>query len=195
MAKFKWYKNGNLTAKAKAYLSLTYKNQYSQGSLYNQKDKAKKLIAKSRKRKKETITKEILKKTEQKVYKLKKKRPKTKTRKQAVINYRSNKDPYYLSIRVLTINPNYQFKALKIALNKLKNRINERSVYLTKKGYSVTVDLDNFKPDSPNTNNTINRYIGIEKTKIPYSEDKILNDNNIHYEILVGRNKPLSGTI
>lgn len=56
---FQWYKNGNLTEKAKAYLSLTYKNQYSQGSFYNNKDKAKELISKTRRKKKEKIVKSI----------------------------------------------------------------------------------------------------------------------------------------
>lgn len=193
--KWKWsnkYGSG-LTKKAKAYLSATYKNQYSKGIAYNNKKKAKRIISKSNKRTKKKLLKEVrkeIKKPKEKKEKKtrQKKITKPRIRKQKVANFRSREDPYYISIRVITINPEITDRGLLMALRKLMKRFDGKNIYLTNKNYSAEIDFDNF-------NNNIKSSVGTERQKISVNEDRILNDGKIHYEILIGRNKPITGTI
>jgi len=63
MVDFKWKKeDGKLTNKAKAYLKLTYKNQYSEGDFYNKKDLINKELTKSNSQKPKILTRNIKRK-------------------------------------------------------------------------------------------------------------------------------------
>lgn len=90
-----------------------------------------------------------------------------KIRKQVVLNFRSHEEPYYISIRAITINPDINEKGLLLAV---KETLNNLSYNLT--GFSRS-------------------YYGIEKTRIPYSEDKRLNSGKVYVEVWIKRNKPL----
>lgn len=110
-----------------------------------------------------------------------------RVRKQRVINYRSDMSPYYLSIRVVTINPEINETGLLLAINELKNDLQNQSIYLRAKKHSVMIDFNNLVPERSS--------IGSESKVIPTSEDRILNDGRIHYEILVENNPPITGVL
>ena len=113
--------------------------------------------------------------------------PEKRIRKQKVINYRADESPYYLSIRVLTINPEIDERGLFLAINELKNNLQNQSIYLNVKRHSVVIDFNNLVPERSS--------IGTEAREIPTSEDKILNDNKIHYEILIENNPSITGVL
>lgn len=89
--------------------------------------------------------------------------PARRIRKQAVINFRSDEAPYFVSIRAITINPDITERGLLMAINQVKSRL-EYNLRL----FSA-------------------QYLGYEAKAIPSSEDKQLNDFKIHIEVLIKR--------
>jgi len=112
---------------------------------------------------------------------------KERYRRQKVINYRSDQTPYYISIRVLTINPEITDNGLLMALNELKLSIQNQKVKIKNKGY-FTINFSRLNPDYSS--------IGTEPpTKLSPNEDLILNDMRIHYEIWIERNDAITGVL
>jgi hypothetical protein len=103
--------------------------------------------------------------------------PEIRIRKQVVANFRPNFDDYdesiggigAISIRAITINPEYNEVGLKMAIEEVKREIELRE----------GIKLYNFQQ----------RYYGLEIVKIPSSEDIRLNDNRIHIEVFVNKQK------
>jgi len=89
-------------------------------------------------------------------------------RKQVVFNFRSSGEPYALSIRALTINPEITERGLQMAVAEVKR--------------SLDIDFKIFSA----------RYLGFEQTEISSSEDKRLNDYKVHIEVLIKRNPPIN---
>lgn len=186
MVNFKWKKeDGKLTEKAKAYLRLTYKNQYSTGIFYNNKERVEKELTKQPSQKSKILSRKVKQKiAPRKPLKI----PKERIRKQRVMNLRSGEDPYAISIRVITINPEITNRGLERALYKVMQKYQGRRVYLEKKNYSVEINFKQFY-EEPKSD------VSPEKTRISINEDRILNDYEIHYEILIERNKAETGIV
>lgn len=89
--------------------------------------------------------------------------PVKRIRKQVTINYRLETEPYYISIRAITINPEITDRGLFLTIIPYKNRIDEQ-YNIKGKGY-----------------------IAYETKPIPQSEDKQLNDMKVHIEIFIKR--------
>lgn len=87
-------------------------------------------------------------------------------RKQVAINFRSNEDPYFISVRAITINPDIGERALLIAVKETIQR----------KGYN----LSGFS----------SKYTGYSYQKIPSSVDRSLNDERIHVEVMIKKGRP-----
>lgn len=82
------------------------------------------------------------------------------------INFRSSDEPYFISIKAITINPAYTEKALSIIAYKYKQRIED----------VFNIDL-----------RRMDGYTATEKPVIlGTGEDKALNDYKIHTEIFIG---------
>lgn len=93
--------------------------------------------------------------------------PKKRIRKQQVLNFRrTRKEPYFISIRAITINPDISSRGLMLAVKEVAN-----SLY---KEYKL---------------DTYHSYIGGEAVELGTNEDKILNDGKIHIEVFVHKNK------
>jgi len=189
MVDFKWKKeDGKLTNKAKAYLKLTYKNQYSEGDFYNKKDLINKELTRSNSQKPKILTRNIKRKYDKKRIKETgiKKIPEERIRKQKALNLIGNDEPYYMFLKVSTINPNITERGLSQALALLMKKYQGKTVYLEKKNHSTTIDF--------NIMNEKNK-VGTEKTRIGKNEDRILNDMKIHYEVKIEMNRTETGTI
>lgn len=94
-------------------------------------------------------------------------------RKQVVLDYKRKVDNNsdrpsigYISIRVMTINPNISERGLKIVLMEAKRRF-ERENKFDLKGYQEN-------------------YRGFENREIATNEDRLLNDGRVHVIIMVG---------
>lgn len=86
---------------------------------------------------------------------------KERIRKQVAINYRLREEPYFISIRAITINPDITEKGLLLVVRKYHQQFQKQF-------------------DMP-----MGYYTGYETKKIPNSEDTRLNDYKIHIEILI----------
>lgn len=189
MVDFKWKKeDGKLTQKAKAYLKLTYKNQYSQGEFYNKKDLINQELKKEQSQKPKILVRKIRQKYDRQRIKETgiRKIPEERYRKQKALNLVGNEEPYYMFLKVSTINPNITERGLSQALARLMKKYQGRTIYLERKNHETTIDFQ-----SMNEKNQI----GTEKTKIGKREDLILNDMKIHYEVKIENNKTETGTI
>ncbi len=93
-------------------------------------------------------------------------------RKQIVLNLRSNSEPYAVSLRAITINPQIDRNGLILAIKEIIKSLNW--------------DLNEFhqRRMSPS--------VGIEIEEIAPREDLRLNDFRVHIEVLVKRNKPIN---
>jgi hypothetical protein len=112
---------------------------------------------------------------------------KERIRHQKVLNYRSSKSPYYISIRVMTINPDITERGLLMALNEIKLSLQKQSINIKDKARNVNIDFARM--------DSVRSSIGTEKTKIAPHEDTQLNDLRVHYEILIERNPAIIGTL
>lgn len=92
------------------------------------------------------------------------KAPAKRVRKQVAINYRSDEQPYFISIRAITINPDVSERGLLIAVREARSKLQGTGI---------------------NLSNMDSHYTGYEQKEIPSSEDKILNDYRVHIEILI----------
>lgn len=119
--------------------------------------KRKKVIKRKIKKEKKEPEKEIIEKEE-------------RIRRQVVLNFvnRDASDSFniFISIRAITINPEYNENALKIVIDKAM------------RDYEILSGLK-FRYYKKS-------YFGVEKEEISSSEDKILNDYKIHVEIFHG---------
>jgi len=123
--------------------------------------------------------KRIVKKRQKKVDKI----PLKRLRKQVVLNCRPNFNDYNdsiggigaLSIRAITINPEYNERALLMAVEEIKPEIELK----------LGVNLRDFQK----------RYLGLEDTEIPKSEDARLNDYKIHIEVWINNPNTPHGKI
>lgn len=188
MVNFKWKKDdGKLTNKAKTYLKLTYKNQYSKGIGYNNKEEVAKELEKLPSQKPNIMVKKLKNRIYPKTTKTK--LPKTRRRKQKAINFKNNTDPYYVSIRVITINPEVTESGLKQALIRIMRKYQGRNIYLQQKNKYITIDFKSYYQESVKTE------MGSENIIIGNYEDMTLNDLNIHYEVIIEKNKAEIGII
>jgi hypothetical protein len=89
-------------------------------------------------------------------------------RKQVVLNFRSGEEPYAVSIRAITINPEITERGLLIAVQETKSELD--------------INFENFT----------SRYLGFEETEIPSSEDTRLNDFRVHVEVLIRKGRPIN---
>lgn len=89
--------------------------------------------------------------------------PTQRIRKQVAINYRADEEPYFISIRAITINPDISERGLLIAVKEARQR--------AQLNYEIS--------------HMSSHYTGYETKVIPASEDKILNDYKVHIEILI----------
>ena len=112
-----------------------------------------------------TVQKKIIPKKKKKVFL--EAPPIKRIRKQVVLNYRSSEEPYAVSIRAITINPEINERGLLIAVQETMSEIG--------------INLENFSK----------RYLGFEEALIPNSEDRRLNDLRVYIEIFVRKEKPV----
>lgn len=84
------------------------------------------------------------------------------------INYRSSNEPYFVSIKSMTINLTYSEKALSMIAEKYKHRIEE----------FLNINL-----------RSMEGYTATEETPLGTGEDTALNDYKIHTEIFIGGSK------
>ena len=91
-----------------------------------------------------------------------------KIRKQVVLNLRSHEDPYAVSVRALTINPEINQTGLKMAIIETLNELNMPLEQFWKKEF------------------------GYEQARIPEQEDKRLNDMKVHVEIFIRKQQPIN---
>lgn len=91
-------------------------------------------------------------------------------RKQVVINYRSDSEPYSVSIRAITLDPEMTERGLLMAVQEIQTQLDINFEYFS------------------------SRYAGFEQTEIPKDEDKRLNDMKIHIEVQIKKNPPINFT-
>ena len=91
--------------------------------------------------------------------------PKERIRKQVAINYRMNEEPYFISIRALTINPEITERGLKMEVISARNKLEGQGIRLSQ----------------------LDGQFGYESRKIAPSEDRSLNDMKVHVEIYIKR--------
>lgn len=91
--------------------------------------------------------------------------PAKRIRIQMAQNFKADAPPYFVSIRAITINPIITQRGLSLALIQGKRKIQiEENINLT----AMQTE-----------------YIGLEKTEIPSTEDRKLNDLRIHVEVFI----------
>lgn len=139
-----------------------------------------------------------------------KKKPTQRVRRQIVLNYRGEKDPYYISLRVLTTDPTATNEAMKIALYELREYFQGvvistqdfragmqeirnpknpmKSKFLNKGKYRdpVTINFKQMRKDNDFP-------IGWEKELIPINEDKHLDQHFLYYELIINGIKVREG--
>ena len=87
-----------------------------------------------------------------------------RTRKQIIINYRSEEKPYYIAIRVLTFNPSVTRKMLlSVAMDKRK---------VVQKSFGTTLRQMNVE-------------VGEELRQVDASEDRGLNNTSIYVQVQI----------
>lgn len=92
--------------------------------------------------------------------------PKKRIRKQLTKNFRTDEPPYFASIRVMTINPEFNKQALYMAIEELKKILgDDRDFQLIQK---------------------YGDYFAFEQKEIGNQEEKILNDGGIYGELFLG---------
>lgn len=93
--------------------------------------------------------------------------PQKRIRKQVVLNFRSDEDPYYISIRAITINPEINETGLLIAVKETMSELHFDFSAFTK------------------------RYLGFSAQEIPKNVDTTLNDGRVYVEVFIKRDKPI----
>lgn len=140
-------KKGKLTTQARVYLSQELKEYHS---------------------KKPKIKPEPEIKSEPEIKIIKEVKIKIKrVRKQIVQSLHINEPPYFIDVRVSTINPDYNFKTLKLELIRFQKIIESE--------YNIKIKelLEN-------------QYFGISEEELGENEDLILNDNGIYGYFYLG---------
>lgn len=88
-----------------------------------------------------------------------------------MFNKKLHDEPYYISVRAMTLNPDITERGLRIAIIEIIGEINKSS------NYNIDVSNDDFE--------------GLSAQEITSNMDKALNDYRVHVEILIKKNSPI----